>query len=74
MSGIIALFAGVAGALPAPASDPPSCQSVRFADVGWTDVTATTALASQVLRSIGYSPSITVLSVPVTFASLQNKD
>jgi len=74
MSGIIALFAGVASALPAPASDPPSCQSVRFADVGWTDVTATTALASQVLRSIGYSPSITVLSVPVTFASLQNKD
>ncbi len=47
---------------------------MRFADVGWTDVTATTALASRVLRSIGYSPAITVLSVPVTFASLQNKD
>jgi glycine betaine/proline transport system substrate-binding protein len=47
---------------------------VRFADVGWTDVTSTTALANQLLRSIGYSPSITVLSVPVTFASLQNKD
>jgi glycine betaine/proline transport system substrate-binding protein len=74
MSGIITLFASVAGALPAPAPDPPSCQAVRFADVGWTDVTATTALTSQVLRSIGYSPAITVLSVPVTFASLQNKD
>jgi glycine betaine/proline transport system substrate-binding protein len=74
MSGIITLFASVAGALAAPTADPPSCQTVRFADVGWTDVTATTALASRVLRSIGYSPAITVLSVPVTFASLQNRD
>jgi glycine betaine/proline transport system substrate-binding protein len=54
--------------------EPPSCQTVRFSDVGWTDVTATTALATQLLRSIGYSPTTTVLSVPVTFASLQNKD
>jgi glycine betaine/proline transport system substrate-binding protein len=54
--------------------DPPSCQTVRFSDVGWTDVTSTTALIAQLLRSIGYSPTITVLSVPVTFASLQNND
>jgi glycine betaine/proline transport system substrate-binding protein len=54
--------------------DPPSCQSVMLSDVGWTDVTATTALAAAVLKSIGYLPSITVLSVPVTFTSLQNKD
>ncbi|GAC1500872.1 MAG: hypothetical protein NVS1B6_07180 [Steroidobacteraceae bacterium] len=26
------------------------------------------------MRSIGYSPTVTVLSVPVTFASLQNRD
>jgi glycine betaine/proline transport system substrate-binding protein len=54
--------------------DPPSCQVVRFSDVGWTDVTSTTALVTQLLRSIGYSPTVTVLSVPVTFASLQNND
>jgi len=47
---------------------------VRFADIGWTDVTATTALAGELLHSIGYTPTITVLSVPVTFASMQNKD
>ena len=47
---------------------------MRFSDVGWTDVTSTTALIAQLLRSIGYSPTITVLSVPVTFASLQNND
>jgi glycine betaine/proline transport system substrate-binding protein len=54
--------------------EPAGCRQVRFSDVGWTDVTATTALIAQLLRNIGYSPSITVLSVPVTFASLQNKD
>jgi glycine betaine/proline transport system substrate-binding protein len=82
-----ALIASVAAALfestPAAAeptaespatSEPAVCQSVRFSDVGWTDVTATTALVGQLLHSIGYKPSITVLSVPVTFASLKNKD
>jgi glycine betaine/proline transport system substrate-binding protein len=54
--------------------DPPGCQTVRFSDVGWTDVTSTTALIAQLLRSIGYSPTVTVLSIPVTFASLQNND
>ncbi len=47
---------------------------MRFSDVGWTDVTATTALVTTLLHSIGYSPTTTVLSVPVTFASMQNKD
>ncbi len=47
---------------------------MRFSDVGWTDVTATTALVAQLVRSIGYLPNITVLSVPVTFASLKNND
>ena len=54
--------------------DPVGCQTVRFSDVGWTDVTATTALVTQLLRSIGYSPTVTVLSVPVTFASIKNND
>ena len=61
-------------AAPVGARDPISCQTVRLSDVGWTDVTATTALTTQLLRSIGYSPTVTVLSVPVTFASIQNND
>jgi glycine betaine/proline transport system substrate-binding protein len=48
-----------------------SCRSVRLADVGWSDVTATTALLSTVLRDLGYEPRTTLLSVPVTFASMQ---
>ena len=34
----------------AQAADPDSCKTVRFSDVGWTDITATTAVTSRVLR------------------------
>ncbi len=50
------------------------CKTVRFADVGWTDITATTALASEVLEGMGYEPAAKVLSVPVTYRSLKNGD
>jgi glycine betaine/proline transport system substrate-binding protein len=58
----------------AAAADPESCKTVRFSDVGWTDITATTAVASVVLTALGYEPETQVLSVPVTYASLKNKD
>jgi glycine betaine/proline transport system substrate-binding protein len=67
----LVFLGGLAGTA---AADAPNCRAVRFADVGWTDVTSTTALASQLLQSLGYEPTTTVLSVPVTFASMQNKD
>jgi len=50
------------------------CDTVRFSDVGWTDITATTAVASVVLESIGYKTKTQVLSVPVTYKSLENND
>ena len=56
------------------ATDPPSCRAVRISDIGWTDVTATTALFSSLVRELGYEPQVTVLSVPVTYASMKNKD
>ncbi len=56
------------------AADPATCRIVRFSDVGWTDVTSTTAITTELLRRLGYSPRITVLSVPVTFASLADND
>src|ERR1700748_3196087 len=52
----------------------PSCRTVRLSDVGWTDVTSTTATFSVLLRRLGYDPQTTVLSVPVTYASMKNKD
>ncbi len=56
------------------AADPASCKTVRFSDVGWTDITATTAATSVVLKALGYAPKATVLSVPVTYTSLKNGD
>ncbi len=57
-----------------PTADPPACRTVRLADIGWTDVTATTALFAHLVRGLGYEPAITVLSVPVTYASMKNRD
>ena len=70
---VLGLAAGAQAQPPSPA-DPPACRVVRLSDVGWTDVTATTAVVAHVLRTLGYEPRVTVLSVPVTFASLRNGD
>jgi glycine betaine/proline transport system substrate-binding protein len=70
-------FAAIAVALSAgtaAAGDSESCKKVRFSDVGWTDITATTAVSSAILTALGYEPETQVLSVPVTYASLKNKD
>jgi glycine betaine/proline transport system substrate-binding protein len=58
----------------AAAADPAACRAVRLSDIGWTDVTASTALVAHLVRELGYEPQITVLSLPVTFASMRNKD
>ena len=68
----IAIGTGIGSAAAAP--DPGSCKQVRFSDVGWTDITATTALATTVLDALGYETDVKVLAVPVTYASLKNKD
>ena len=44
-----------------------NCESVTFSDVGWTDITATTAAASAVLGALGYDTETKILSVPVTY-------
>ena len=56
------------------AADPESCKKVRLSDVGWTDIQATTGVASVLLEALGYEPDVKVLSVPVTYASLKNND
>jgi glycine betaine/proline transport system substrate-binding protein len=55
-------------------TEDPSCQTVKLSDVGWTDVTATTATLTVLLRALGYQSQVTVLSVPVTYTSMKNKD
>ncbi len=56
------------------AADADVCKTVRFSDVGWTDITATTATTSLVLEGLGYDTKIQLLSVPVTYTSLKNQD
>ncbi|MEM9224230.1 MAG: glycine betaine ABC transporter substrate-binding protein, partial [Pseudomonadota bacterium] len=62
------------GAFAAPASAQAQCEEVTFSDVGWTDITATTALTQTVLEGLGYEVDVKVLSVPVTYASLEGGD
>ncbi len=50
------------------------CGEVTFSDVGWTDITATTAATTVVLEALGYDTDIKVLSVPVTYTSLAGGD
>ncbi|WP_100640059.1 choline ABC transporter substrate-binding protein [Marinobacter salexigens] len=74
MKKLMMACAGLAISGAATAAPNAACETVRFADVGWTDITATTALASEVLKGMGYKPTAKVLSVPVTYRSLKNKD
>jgi glycine betaine/proline transport system substrate-binding protein len=55
------------------AGEPAECRNVRFGVVGFSDVAAVTALTSEVLKELGYSPTSVNLSVPIIFASLQNR-
>ncbi|KAA0920760.1 choline ABC transporter substrate-binding protein [Aquicoccus porphyridii] len=50
------------------------CNTVTFSDVGWTDITATTAATSVVLEALGYETDIKLLSVPVTYTALASGD
>lgn len=69
--GLSALIMGAAVPAIAQADD---CSRVRFAEVGWTDITATTALASEVLEALGYEPRVDTVSVPIAYAGMRNND
>jgi len=64
----------VAATIASPGFAAGSCDKVTFSDVGWTDITATTAATTEVLKALGYETSIKVLSVPVTYASMAKGD
>ena len=50
------------------------CDKIIFSDVGWTDITATTAATTVVLKALGYETDVRVLSVPVTYEGLAGGD
>lgn len=69
-----ALAAATTMAAPALAQDSEECKSAVFSDVGWTDITATTAVATTILEALGYDTEIKILSVPVTYTALSTDD
>lgn len=72
---LIALLGGASLFSPLAMADAPeSCQPVRFAEVGWTDITATTALTREVLEGLGYETTSNTVSVPVAYAGMKNGD
>lgn len=58
----------------ATAASAETCNEIVFSDVGWTDITATTAATTVVLEALGYDTDIKVLSVPVTYTSMAKGD
>ena len=53
---------------------PKAATQIIFSDVGWTDITATTAATTLVLEALGYETETKVLSVPVTYTGLAEGD
>ncbi|AQZ35327.1 glycine/betaine ABC transporter substrate-binding protein [Pseudomonas sp. LPH1] len=52
-------------------ADEASCKNVRIGAVGWTDVVATTAVASELLQGLGYETKQTQASQQIIFAGIQ---
>ncbi|MFZ6045959.1 choline ABC transporter substrate-binding protein [Pseudomonas sp. CR3202] len=54
------------------AADPERCSTVHFADVGWSDITVTTAVTRHVLSELGYVTKVSRLSVPDTYKAMSD--
>lgn len=54
-----------------PANLSSKCNTVKLGDIGWSDITATSALSSVVLEGLGYKAQSTVGTVPVIFDGLK---
>lgn len=67
-------LAVAAGMSAGAASAQAACDAISFSDVGWTDITTTTATAKHVFEALGYDVDVKVLSVPVTFSALESDD
>ncbi|MGV8842253.1 MAG: choline ABC transporter substrate-binding protein [Pseudomonas sp.] len=53
------------------AQEPESCKQVRFAEIGWADIAATTGVAMTLSEGLGYQPSKIMASVPIAFTGVQ---
>ncbi|WP_085579330.1 MULTISPECIES: choline ABC transporter substrate-binding protein [unclassified Pseudomonas] len=49
-----------------------SCETVKMADPGWSDIAATNAITGFLLDGMGYKPKVDTLAVPITFGGLKD--
>ena len=49
-----------------------SCETVKMADPGWSDIAATNAITGFLLDGMGYKAKIDTLAVPITFGGLKD--
>lgn len=56
----------------AMAAEPASCKQVRFAEIGWADIAATTGVAMTLVEGLGYQPRKIMASVPIAFTGVKN--
>jgi glycine betaine/proline transport system substrate-binding protein len=70
----LAIAAGLLASTSAFAADAESCKTIRMSDPGWTDISSTNAIATVILKGLGYATDIQTLSVLVGYQSMQNKD
>ncbi|QFI65019.1 L-proline glycine betaine binding ABC transporter protein ProX [Sinorhizobium alkalisoli] len=68
----LGLFLSLAGMAPVQAAEDEACKVIRMSDPGWTDITATNAVARVLLEALGYEPDIKTLSVPIGYESMKN--
>ena len=68
------LLATAAAVVLAGSAQAEGCDKVVFSDVGWTDITATTAATTLVLEALGYETETKLLAVPVTYTGLAEGD
>lgn len=73
-AGVIAALLVAQGPVRAAEAEAETCATPRFSDVGWTDISATTAVAGLILKGLGYSPKVDILSVAVTYEALPRGD
>lgn len=52
------------------AAESEQCRLIRMSDPGWTDIQSTTAVATSILKSLGYQTKVTLLGVPLTYKAL----
>ncbi len=72
--GLRAGLLATAALLTAAPAHAEGCDKIVFSDVGWTDITATTAVTTTILNALGYETEVKVLSVPVTYTGLAEGD